>query len=156
MMRTVIQAVAMVVATSGIVASESVTEGQEREFLRFNTSPPNPQAAADPQHSEKGCLIPQQPRLLNPNDAPANAAPDQASSVLLSIYRRQNAERIVAQEKCTCDDYFAPWDNALDEMDAVYLGLDFNKWAEFRRENRQTTNALSPQVREICTESGVL
>lgn len=151
MMRIVIQAVVVIIATSATATSERVTEDQERAFMRFN-----PQAAAELEHSERGCVIPPQPRLLNPEEAPENAVPDQASSVLLSIYRRQNAERIVSQRECTCDLYFASWDDALDEMAGIYLGLDFNEWTEFRRENRRTTNALSPQVREICTESGVL
>lgn len=151
MMRALAISALAFAATVAAASSATVTEEQERAFLRFDA-----QSASDPEVSERGCSIPARPPLLNPENAPANANPDQAGSVLLSIYRRQNAERIVEQGECSCELYFAPWDDALDEMAGIYVSLHFNEWAEVRRENSRTTNALASQVRKICTESGVL
>lgn len=142
---------ALLMTSAPAVFAEEVTEGRDREFLRFLLPSEAPDGLSD-----RGCAIPAQPRLENPDSAPVNANPDQASSVLLSIYRRQNAERIVAEGKCTCGMYFADWDAALDEMSSVFSAVPFNEWAGFRRENSRQTNVLASQVRQICTESGVL
>lgn len=132
-------------------SSDMVTEEQERAFLRFDTH-----RLSEPETSEQGCSIPPRPLLLNPENAPAYANPDQASSVLLSIYRRQNAQRIVEEEQCSCELYFAPWDDALDEMAEIYDNLPFSEWSKARHDNSRATNALASQVRKICTESGTL
>ncbi|MBM3603336.1 MAG: hypothetical protein FJX25_00960 [Alphaproteobacteria bacterium] len=151
MMRSIVFAAIAVAATAAAAQPDKVTEDQERKFLRFDT-----QSAGNPEVSERGCSIPPRPSLSNPKNAPANANPDQASSVLLSIYRRQNAEKIVSQQVCSCDMYFSDRDNALDEMMAVFEGLHFDEWASVRLENSRATNALSSEVRTICKESGVL
>ncbi|TNH37851.1 hypothetical protein [Paracoccus haeundaensis] len=151
MMKSIVLAAIAVAATAATAHADKVTEDQERKFLRFDT-----QSAGNPEISERGCSIPPRPVLPNPRNAPVNANPDQANSVLLSVYRRQNAERIVSEQACSCDMYFSDWDSALDEMMAIFEGLHFDEWASVRLENSRATNALSSEVRTICKESGVL
>ncbi len=142
---------ALLLASGSASFAEEPPQERDREFLRFDLPADTPDGI-----SERGCTMPSQPQLMNPDDAPALANPAQANSVLLSIYRRQNAERIVNDGKCTCGMYFADWDAALDEMMAVYSAIPFDEWSTIRRENSRQTNALASRVRQICTESGVL